>query len=128
MRAAPSPQLERWRITDGVMATASDFGMTGAFRVPGPLGMSLLVIASDGKDWAECALEGEAWEHVSVSCQRRTPTWAEMEFVRDLFWEPGETVLQFSVPREQHINQHDHCLHLWRPTQTVIPLPPRATV
>lgn len=100
----------------------------GAFSVPGPLGMRLSVIASDGRDWAECGLAGEPWEHVSVSLPTRTPTWREMEFVRDLFFADDELVLQFSVPREKHVNVHRNCLHLWRPTVTAIPLPPVETV
>ena len=90
--------------------------------------MTLLVIASNGRDWKDCGLSGEVWQHVSVSLAKRAPTWREMEFVRELFFNDDELVLQFSVPREKHINVHDNCLHLWKPTETFIPLPPQATV
>jgi hypothetical protein len=51
-----------------------------------------------------------------------------MEFVRDLFWEPEELVLQLSVPRSLHVDFHPHTLHLWRVVGVEIPLPPRKCV
>lgn len=59
---------------------------------------------------------------------RRTPTWREMEWVRDQFWEPEELVVQFSVPRSQHISYHDYTLHMWKPIGVELPLPPSITV
>lgn len=123
MRRDLHPSVERGRSTGEPGA-----GPYGAFRLPGPLGMTLVVVASDGRDWQEAGLEGPPWEHVSVSLRRRCPTWQEMEYVRDLFWLPEELVLQFSVPRAKHINAHPHCLHLWRPLGMEIPLPPPSTV
>lgn len=70
------------------------------------------------------ASNGGGWDHVSVSTRDRCPTWEEMEYVRGLFFRPTETVMQLSVPRGKHINIHPHCLHLWRPQQCEIPLPP----
>ena len=81
-------------------------------------GLLLTVIASDGL----------GWEHVSVSLRNRTPTWAEMEFARELFWRDDETVMQLSVPRTDHINCHQFCLHLWRPLEQEIPRPPAILV
>lgn len=77
---------------------------TGAASVP-HRGVLLRIIWCDGG----------GWDHVSVSCDTRTPTWAEMEFVRGLFFGDDEWVMQLSVPRSEHINIHEHCLHLWRP-------------
>jgi hypothetical protein len=88
----------------------------------------LKVVASEG-DYKEVGLGPEyAWEHVSVSTDRRCPTWQEMDFVKDLFWGPEETVMQLHVPKNRHVNVHPYCLHLWRPLFTAIPLPPRDTV
>lgn len=69
---------------------------------------------------------GLGWDHVSVAINGRgdrTPTWAEMEWVRDLCFEPTETCMQLSVPREEHINVHPGVLHLWRPQGVEIPRP-----
>lgn len=124
MRKKFSPWTERHRITGEAGETY------GSFKVPGPQGMTLLIVASDGKEWP---LEGPAWEHVSVSRVRDgrygvTPGWGEMEFVRDLMFEEDELVLQFSVPRDNHINIHPGVLHLWKPIGVVIPLPPSVCV
>lgn len=62
--------------------------------------------------------DGGGWDHVSVACERRTPTWEEMEFVRDQLFRDDECVMQLSVPRAEHINRHPHCLHMWRPQTT----------
>lgn len=90
----------------------------------------LRVIASDGggDQWEAAGLPGAPWEHVSVSTATRTPTWEEMEFVRKLFFRADETVMQLHVPEAEHINCHPHTLHLWRPTEAVIPRPPAEAV
>ena len=47
-----------------------------------------------------------------------------MEHVKRLFFRPDETAMQLHVPPHEHINTHEHCLHLWRPQQEKIPRPP----
>lgn len=54
------------------------------------------------------------WEHVSVSGPHFCPNWAEMCWVKDQFWPDYETVVQFHVPKCDHINIAKTCLHLWR--------------
>ena len=71
---------------------------------------------------------GEPWEHVSVSTPNRCPFWEEMAFVKWLFFEDTETVIEFHVPKAEHINCHPFVLHLWRPTVTVLPMPPSECV
>lgn len=90
----------------------------GAFMVKAPTGRLIYIIASNG----------DGWDHVSVSpaemFDQKTPTWEEMCFVKDLFFEPEETVIQYHPPRSRYINTHPGCLHLWRPQEASIPLPP----
>jgi len=64
------------------------------------------------------------WEHVSVSCEDRTPTWDEMCMVKDAFWSEEEAVVQMHPPRSQYVNLHPYCLHLWRDTLHRHRLPP----
>lgn len=64
------------------------------------------------------------WDHVSVSTATRCPTWEEMEWVKRELFEPGDTVMQLHVPVAQHKNCHPYCLHMWRPHDAEIPLPP----
>lgn len=105
--------VEKWRVDGPPLA---DYG---AFRIMGPHGQILRVLASSGDPES-----GVDWEHVSVSLKNRCPNWDEMCFVKDLFWDPEECVMQLHPPRSQWINVHPHCLHLWRPKNETIPLPP----
>lgn len=120
MYPKPSEFLERHRITRGSLGTTAARGNNGAFLVPGPSIHKLQLIASDQ----------EFWEHVSVSVPRqsRTPTWAEMCYVKDLFWDEEETVIQYHPPKSEYVTVHDYCLHLWRPIAVMLPRPPYTMV
>lgn len=67
---------------------------------------------------------GRGWDHVSVSLASRTPTWAELEYIRKFLFKPDEIVVQFHVPSDKHINIHPYTLHLWRPHGYELRLPP----
>ena len=95
---------------------------------PQPDSIELVIIATDG-DYKAAGLTKEfAWEHVSVSTKTRCPTWEEMSFVKNLFWEPDECVMQLHVPKSDHKNLHPFCLHLWKPLLAEIPRPPTGAV
>lgn len=109
--------LEKHRVRTGAGIYASRPGdLFGAFRLGG-----MTILATGGDDEIP-------WEHVSVSRQDRTPNWAEMDRVKRLFWDDDETVMQLHVPRRLHVNAHPNCLHLWRPIDVAIPLPPAVAV
>lgn len=103
----------------------------GVFYIPHPqdwrrrqFGAILIIIACDGEE--------SGWDHVSVHIKQKrngkveshTPTWEDMSHVKDLFFSPDELVLQFHPPKGDHINTHPHVLHLWRPLNQSITLPP----
>ena len=67
---------------------------------------------------------GGGWEHVSVSFTNRCPTWDEMCMVKDIFWDGDETVIQYHPSKENHVNYHPHCLHLWKPIGIDFPVQP----
>lgn len=67
------------------------------------------------------------WEHLSVSLADRCPTWEEMCFLKDLFWEPEETVVQYHPPKSEYVNIAKNCLHLWR-YRGDMPRPPKIFV
>ncbi len=71
---------------------------------------------------------GDRWEHVSVSCRDRCPTWEEMAKVKDLFWSDSETVLQFHPRGVEYIDEMSFCLHLWKRRGENHPLPPRELI
>jgi hypothetical protein len=98
-------------------STFDEAGAAGAFVIMGPTGGQLRIISS-GPD------SEFGWEHVSISLPHRTPNWTEMCFVKDLFWREDECVVQYHPPKSDYINTHPNCLHLWRPLDGVIPMPP----
>lgn len=117
-------RLAAYRVRTGEYGTDDASGACGLFFIDGPCSHRLKVIGSDGSGWVECGLEGEPWEHVSVSLPKRCPNWKEMCFVKDLFWGDEEVVVQFHPPRSQYVSIHDTCLHLWRPKAGTFPMPP----
>jgi hypothetical protein len=93
-------------------------GLTnGCAYIDGPY-RKLTIIFSDGL----------GWEHVSVSTPNRVPNWAEMCFVKNLFWSPDDVVVQFHPARSEYVNDHPFCLHLWRPCGRSFPSPPSVLV
>lgn len=91
----------------------------GAFMFASPV---------DGAEIRFIASAGDGWDHVSVSRADRCPTWEEMEFVRRLVFLDHAVAMQLHVPPTDHINIHNHCLHMWRPHFHPIPLPPKDMV
>ena len=57
----------------------------------------------------------EGWEHVSVELSaRRLPTWEEMCFIKDIFWDEEEMVVQIHPKQSEYVDITE-ALHLWRP-------------
>lgn len=62
------------------------------------------------------------WDHVSVSLTTpngeyplgRCPKWDEMCFIKDLFFEDEEEVIQFHPKKSEYVNIHPYVLHLWK--------------
>lgn len=96
-----------------------------AYRTKHPLEKQLNLYHKTGDDfgWFEFvynnkwfavqASQDDHWEHVSVS-SKRTPTWDEMCYVKRLFWDDEETVIQYHPPKSEYVNMAKTCLHLWR--------------
>lgn len=97
-----------------------DFGM---FLLPPKIGNRLIVTV------ASCGMK---WEHVSVSIRQGrkplTPTWEEMCWVKQHFWDEEDCVVEFHPPRSQYVNNHPNVLHMWRPTDQTFPTPPSICV
>jgi len=109
---------EMSRVKTGPMASCLFDGNNGAFLFRLNNGQHVCVICSDGM----------GWEHVSVSMQKRCPTWDEMCEVRDIFWGEEDCVVQFHPPKSEYVNQHPYCLHLWKPIGVELPRPPMIMV
>lgn len=87
--------------------------------------------------WALLCLasDGFGWEHVSVHAllvddpaTKRVPTWGEMCYIKSLFWDDEDTVVQFHPSASNYVNDHPYTLHLWRPTKRALPTPPPSLV
>ena len=121
-----APKL-RYRITHGPMASSPLAGNNGAFTIPSseaPRNIALHIIASDG----DGGVSETPWEHVSVSTTKRCPYWDEMCFVKELFWDDTDVVAQYHPAKEDYINDHPFCLHMWRPVGLIFPTPPALMV
>lgn len=68
------------------------------------------------------------WEHLSVSMPSRTPTWDQMCAIKDVFWNKDECCVQYHPREEDYVNNHKHCLHIWKPRHEVLPTPPSILV
>jgi hypothetical protein len=72
---------------------------------------------------------GGGWEHASVSLEnKKMPCWDELCFVKDLFWDESETVVQFHPKKTDHVNIMTTCLHLWKKVGEEYELPKRFMV
>lgn len=108
-------ELDRYRVNAADLYGSFGDGTCGAFIVPSVIdhGELRVIAASDA-----------GWDHVSVSRANRCPNWPEMQQIKRLFFHDEETAMQLHVALEDHINVHPHTLHLWRPWDREIPLPP----
>lgn len=127
MHSKPSKFLESHRVREGPLASDKSYGCNGAFEIPYNDVQLMLVVSNQ-----------EHWDHVSVHTyvvngtpcgtvigSQRTPTWDEMDYVRKLLFRGDEWVLQYHAPLTSHIEDHPHVLHMWRPQDENIPVPPR---
>jgi hypothetical protein len=117
MKNAP----EYYRVKTGPMPSDASFGNNGAFEFPHYKihNYYIFCICSDGM----------GWEHVSVTIlpkgkdATRCPTWEEMCWVKDQFWNKDECVVQYHPAESEYASCHHFCLHLWKPTSEKLPTP-----
>lgn len=108
-------KINQFRVRTGQFASTDSSENNGLFIISRN-GKILRCIVSDGLDW----------DHVSVSIEngKYPPTWDDMSFVKDLFFDEEETVVQYHPPKSCYVNVHPGVLHMWRPHKKTIPLPP----
>jgi hypothetical protein len=106
--------VEPYRIKTGPYSSPEGYSC-GFFEIPFR-SYILRALVSDG--------QVDSWEHVSVSLKNRCPNWEEMCFVKNLFWDEEECVVQYHPPKSQYISNHPYCLHLWRKVDGSIEIPP----
>ena len=105
------------------------------YRIPHPLGFThkigdpfdWFMIPSPIKNNQWIAVQADAqteWEHVSASMRNRCPTWEEMCFLKDLFWDENDCVVQYHPPKKDYVIIAKRCLHLWK-FNGEMPAPPK---
>lgn len=114
MRNQLNPKLEQWRRPH--FFPVKQEGYDGFFLIPGPEKNRLKVLSTTG----------DGWEHLSISVHKsnRLPTWTEMCYIKDIFFDDDEVVMQLHPAKKDWVNNHNSVLHLWRPLNNPIPLPP----
>lgn len=105
------------------------------FRAKHPLGFEhkngdpfgWFMITFNGKLFAvQADAQDELWEHVSVS-SKKTPTWDETCYIKSLFWDEEDCVVQYHPPKSDYVNIAKTCLHLWK-YKGEMPRPPKFMV
>jgi hypothetical protein len=117
-------RLKSGPLLDGARFQHPHYSETHAGDMHGTFRIGKLNIISSGSGLDGC----RGWEHVSISRTDRTPTWEEMVILKNLFWGPEETVLQFHPKESQYQNKHPFCLHLWKKSGVDQELPPTELV
>lgn len=116
----------KFRVVRGPMASDDSYGNNGFFVLPH-------YRINDYQFYAQVS-DGEGWEHVSVSVgrkgekQRRCPTWEEMCWIKNWFWDEEDCVIQFHPAKSEYVNLHPYVLHLWVPINQTIPIPNKIMV
>ena len=65
------------------------------------------------------------WEHVSVCPFKHhiMPSWDDMCYIKNLFWNEEECAVQYHPPKSQYVNLMPNCLHLWKPIGREVEMP-----
>ena len=112
---------EQYRLKKGQMGSDASYGANGFFVIPHPkiANYEINCMISDGM----------GWDHVSVTLSsplrkvERCPTWEEMCFVKSVFWNPDDVVVQYHPAESDYVSCHHYCLHLWKVQDVNFPVP-----
>lgn len=112
---------ERYRVLNGEMGSTADFGANGLFIIPHQM--------IDKYEYVCICGDGNGWDHVSVSIRstvrkvERCPTREEMCFIKSLFWDDDEIVIEYHPAKSDCISNHPFVLHPWKPQGIELPTP-----
>ena len=100
-----------------------------------PKGWEFVMGAKDGEAYSNRTLglrvivssdveeDGRTWLHVSVSRRNRMPEYKDVFLVKHLFIGDDKKAIQVFPPKDEHINDHPYCLHLFHCVEDSEPLP-----
>ena len=81
-----------------------------------------------GKMFSVVYSNGGGWDHVFVSLPNRCPTWDEMCDIKDIFFNENECCIEYHPKKQDYVNIHRYCLHIWKPQDVELPTPPKIFV
>jgi hypothetical protein len=87
----------------------------GAKYIHRVVAKEMIAILSFGTDIGKWP-DGKRWMHLSVSCQRRPPTFAEMRDAKDAFFGIHRYAVMVLPPEKFYVHQvgqNPNVLHLW---------------
>jgi hypothetical protein len=101
------------------MASEDTDGWNGCFLVP-----------VDGELYHIMIGDGMGWRHLSVTnAQKKVlPTWGAMTRLKDLFFADDSWAVQFFPAKDDYVNCHPYCLHIWESIDEPMPHPSIALV
>ena len=74
------------------------------------------------------ASNGGGWDHVSVTYsnpkKKACPTWEQMCAIKNMFFEDEEDAIEYHPKKSEYVNVHPYCLHIWRPNNNELEVPP----
>ncbi len=118
--------IEKYRlINHPQLGSDSSYGNAGFFIIPHHriLDYFYNIQASDGEGWEHVSITLTKKDHKKIRSVERCCTWEEMCFIKNLFWDETDCVIEFHPPKSEYVSMHPYCLHLWRPTNQIIPMP-----
>ena len=62
--------------------------------------------------------DGGVWIHCSLSRKSRLPSWDDMKRVKDAFFGEDSEAFHVLPKKDDYINLHPFCMHLWTPAET----------
>lgn len=80
------------------------------------------------KDYIVKFTQGFGWEHLSVSTRNKIPDWDVMCKLKEIFWRDDECCVEFHPKKEDYVNNHETCLHIWKQIGKEYEMPPSILV
>jgi hypothetical protein len=110
-----------YRVTKGPQASDWHNGPNGFFVFPHYRihGYEIRCMSSNGLGWDHVSVTVAAKNQNSTRC----PTWEEMCWVKDQFWNKDEVVWQYHPAESNYVSDHHFCLHLWSKQNFEMPTP-----
>jgi hypothetical protein len=114
--------FNQFRIKEGPLASTDELGQNGAFIIGFKDDTALLVTVATRA----------GWEHVCVSKRRKRmlqkpedvePDNGDMATVKDIFFKPEETVVEYFPHRESCLHPAPGTRHLWKHNLRDFPMP-----